>query len=86
MIMKKNGKYAIMSIALLSVGYVLYSKKINLNKFPKQKPNRQQYKNRLSEFCLDDFDNASNEYDTFVDMGFSDSDAFDLTIVRKFYF
>jgi hypothetical protein len=77
----KNGKSIAFLAGCFCVGYLIAKDK---NK-PKQKKTitAQQYKNRLEEFCLYDLDKAKKEYDEFIDMGFTELDSFELTVVAR---
>lgn len=48
-------------------------------------PDARQYKNRLNEFCINDVDQAKNEFEEFLGMGFNPSDAFDMTIIKRVF-
>lgn len=81
----KNGRIVFFIASCFVIGAAL----AQINKKPiktKIAATKDQYKNRLKEFYLDDVDEAQKEFDEFVDLGLSNSDAFDLTIVKKFYF
>ena len=84
----KNGKKEIVLITAFAVGYFYSAYKANLEKKNRQfsnKPTVNQYKNRLEEFCLDDLSQAHIEYQEFLDMGFTPTDSFELTIVKRVF-
>jgi|LakMenEpi03Aug12_release.lakeMendotaPanAssembly.Ray.scaffolds.fasta_scaffold1733953_2 hypothetical protein len=81
----KNGKLIIAVTIFFVAGIALGSFKTK-PKAIKKPATKDQYKNRLSEFYLSDIEQGQKEFDEFVDLGLSNSDAFDLTIVKKFYF
>lgn len=79
--MMKNGKSIIFLAACFSTGYLI-AKGQNQPK-EKKTVTAQQYKNRLEEFCLYDLEKARKEYDEFIDMGFTELDSFELTVVAR---
>jgi hypothetical protein len=79
--MMKNGKSIIFLAGCFFIGYTIAKSKDK----PKEKKTvtAEQYKNRLEEFCLYDLEKAKREYDEFINMGFTELDSFELTVVAR---
>lgn len=78
----KSGKIILgISLGIVFLGFLAKNKpKKTVNK-----PTSRQYKNRLEEFCLNDIDQAKDEFEDFLNLGFNPSDAFELTIIRRVF-
>lgn len=83
--MKKSGKKKLVVGSLFATGCILLFAKIKITKTKKQQPTITQYINRLNEFSLFDFDNAVQEFNSFLSMGVNPDDAFELTVVKRIY-
>lgn len=81
--MKKSGKILFLFGLLSSTYFAMHSCK--KQKVKHNKTTTSQYKNRLEEFCLQDLSQAQDEFDSFINMGFNPSDAFELTIIRRVF-
>lgn len=78
----KSGKLLLLLIpASLIAAHLLLRKSVGYSAVP----NVMQYKNRLDEFCINDVDQAKNEFEEFISMGFNPSDAFDMTIIKRVF-
>ena len=77
----KNGKALAFLAGCFCVGYLLAKGQDKPTQ--RKSVSAEQYKNRLEEFCLYDLDKAKKEYDEFIDMGFTELDSFELTVVAR---
>lgn len=81
-LLMKSGKIILgISLGVILINFLAKSKTKKII----NKPTSKQYKNRLEEFCLNDIDQARNEFEDFLNLGLSPSDAFELTIVRRVF-